>query len=75
MLLNRYVDLTEAIDEGNASLLDNSDFTDATNVSLVDDHNLPIKQVMHCLKRRTHERRSWVQGEWPWNVLGFSMLV
>lgn len=45
VLLNRYVDLTEAIDEGNASLLDNSDFAEATNVPLVDDRNLPTKQV------------------------------
>ena len=45
VLLNRYVDLTEAIDEGNASLLDNSDFAEATNVSLLDDSNLPTKQV------------------------------
>lgn len=45
MLLNRYVDLTEAIDEGNASLLDNSDFAEATNVPLVDDRTLPTKQV------------------------------
>lgn len=45
MLLNRYVDLTEAIDEGNASLLDNSDFAEATNVPLVDDGTLPTKQV------------------------------
>lgn len=45
VLLNRYVDLTEAIDEGNASLLDNSDFAEATNVPLVDDRTLPNKQV------------------------------
>ncbi len=45
MLLNRYVDLTEAIEEGNASLLDNSDFAEATNVPLVDDRTLPTKQV------------------------------
>lgn len=45
VLLNRYVDLTEAIDERNASLLDNSDFAEATNVPLVDDSNLPTKQV------------------------------
>lgn len=49
MLLNRYVDLTEAIDEGNASLLDNSDFADATNVPLVDEANLPPKQVSYVL--------------------------
>lgn len=48
VLLNRYVDLTEAIDEGNASLLDNSDFAEATNVPLVDDSNLPTKQVRAC---------------------------
>lgn len=45
VLLNRYVDLTEAIEEGNASLLDNSDFAEATNVPLVDDRTLPTTQV------------------------------
>ena len=45
MLLNRYVDLTEAIEEGNISLLDDSDFAEATNVPAVDDGNLPTKQV------------------------------
>lgn len=45
VLLNRYVDLTEAIEEGNASVLDNSDFAEATNVPLVDDRTLPAKQV------------------------------
>lgn len=51
MLLNRYVDLTEAIDEGNASLLDNSDFAEATNVPLVDDSTLPAKQVPFIAQR------------------------
>ena len=32
MLLNRYVDLIEAIEEGDASNIDNADFADATNV-------------------------------------------
>lgn len=50
MLLNRYVDLTEAIEEGNASLLDNSDFAEATNVPLVDDRTLPTKQVRMRIK-------------------------
>lgn len=45
VLLNRYVDLTEAIEEGNASLLDNSDFAEATNVPLVDGSILPANQV------------------------------
>lgn len=53
MLLNRYVDLTEAIEEGNASLLDNSDFTEATNVPLVDDRTLPTKQVRHGWVKHT----------------------
>lgn len=45
VLLNRYVDLTEAIEEGSASLVDNSVFAEATNVPLVHDDTLPTKQV------------------------------
>lgn len=56
VLLNRYVDLTEAIDEGNASLLDNSDFAEATNVPVVDDHNLPKKQVLPAFAPNFHEK-------------------
>ncbi|CAN0545810.1 unnamed protein product, partial [Ectocarpus sp. 8 AP-2014] len=49
VLLNRYVDLTEAIDEGNASLLDNSDFAEATNVPL----HIPVES-------EREEVRDWV---------------
>ncbi|CAN0457016.1 unnamed protein product, partial [Ectocarpus sp. 12 AP-2014] len=59
VLLNRYVDLTEAIDEGNASLLDNSDFAEATNVPLVDDRTLPTKQHIPGEAER-EEVRDWV---------------
>ncbi|CAN0111442.1 unnamed protein product, partial [Ectocarpus sp. 12 AP-2014] len=59
VLLNRYVDLTEAIDEGNASLLDNSDFAEATNVPLVDDRTLPTKQHIPVEAER-EEVRDWV---------------
>lgn len=45
VLLNRYVDLTEAIDEQNVSLLDNTDFAEATNVPVLDNTTLPTKQV------------------------------
>lgn len=45
VLLNRYVDLTEAIEEGSASLVDNSVFAEATNVPVVHDDTLPTKQV------------------------------
>lgn len=51
VMLNRYVDLTEAIDEGDASLLDNSDFAEATNVPLVNDGTLPTKQVPSMASR------------------------
>ncbi|CAM9798674.1 unnamed protein product, partial [Hapterophycus canaliculatus] len=59
VLLNRYVDLTEAIEEGNASLLDNSDFAEATNVPLMDGRTLPVKQ--HIPKESNREEvRDWV---------------
>lgn len=68
MLLNRYVDLTEAIDEGNASLLDNSDFAEATNVPLVDDRTLPTKQVGRYYSKRSIAHLV-VAPPWPRNVL------
>eukprot|EP00618_Florenciella_parvula_P017071 CAMPEP_0119543784 /NCGR_PEP_ID=MMETSP1344-20130328/54343_1 /TAXON_ID=236787 /ORGANISM="Florenciella parvula, Strain CCMP2471" /LENGTH=1740 /DNA_ID=CAMNT_0007588171 /DNA_START=113 /DNA_END=5335 /DNA_ORIENTATION=- len=36
VLLNRYVDLTEAIEEGDAGMIDNADFSAATNVPFTD---------------------------------------
>merc|ERR1719161_2682071 len=46
VLLNRYVDLTEAIDEGDASLIDNSDFVDVTHISTIDERSLPTQQYI-----------------------------
>lgn len=40
----RYVDLTEAIEEGDANLIDNSDFADATMVPF--DAVLPVQQYL-----------------------------
>jgi intraflagellar transport protein 172 len=44
VLLNRYVDLTEAIEEGDASMIENSDFAAATNVPFTDI--LPTQQYL-----------------------------
>jgi len=44
VLLNRYVDLTEAIEEGDASMLENSDFSAATAVPFTDI--LPTQQYL-----------------------------
>jgi intraflagellar transport protein 172 len=44
VLLNRYVDLTEAIEEGDSSLLENSDFAAATAVPFSD--TLPKQQYL-----------------------------
>ena len=59
VLLNRYVDLTEAIDEGDASLIDNSDFVDVTHISAVDEHTLPRQQYISAEEER-EEVRDWV---------------
>ncbi|CAM9795585.1 unnamed protein product [Chrysoparadoxa australica] len=58
VLLNRYVDLTEAIDEGDATLIDNSDFADATNVPLTGNSTLPKEQYLGEDQRE--EVRDWV---------------
>jgi intraflagellar transport protein 172 len=57
VLLNRYVDLTEAIEEGDSNLLDNSDFASATAVSFVD--SLPTQQFLPDEDSR-EEVRDWV---------------
>jgi intraflagellar transport protein 172 len=44
VLLNRYVDLTEAIEEGEANMLDNSDFANATAVTFL--NSLPSQQYL-----------------------------
>merc|ERR1711988_1376470 len=59
VLLNRYVDLTEAIDEGDASLIDNSDFVDVTHISTVDERTLPSQQYISAEDER-EEVRDWV---------------
>jgi intraflagellar transport protein 172 len=61
VLLNRYVDITEAIDEGDASLIDNSDFADATNVPVIDNAILPSTHYISNESKR-EEVRDWVLG-------------
>jgi intraflagellar transport protein 172 len=53
----RYVDLTEAIQEGDASLIDNSDFADATNVPF--DTVLPTQQYLPDEDAR-EDVKTWV---------------
>ena len=57
VLLNRYVDLTEAIEEGDAGLIDNSDFADVDHISA--DFELPPKQYLSDEDER-EEVRDWV---------------
>mmetsp|Transcript_10682 Transcript_10682/g.13871 ORF Transcript_10682/g.13871 Transcript_10682/m.13871 type:complete len:1746 (-) Transcript_10682:405-5642(-) len=57
VLLNRYVDLTEAIEEGDLSLVDNADFADATAVPF--DENLPPQQYL-AVEDDREEVRDWV---------------
>jgi intraflagellar transport protein 172 len=52
-----YVDLTEAIQEGDASLIDNSDFADATNVPF--DVTLPTQQYLPDEDAR-EDVKTWV---------------
>merc|ERR1719231_779170 len=59
VLLNRYVDLTEAIDEGDASLIDNSDFVEVTHISTVEESTLPRQQYISAEDER-EEVRDWV---------------
>jgi len=53
----RYVDLTEAIEEGDASLIDNTDFSEATNVPY--DIILPTQQYLPDEDAR-EDVRTWV---------------
>ncbi|GMH58994.1 hypothetical protein TrRE_jg3276, partial [Triparma retinervis] len=57
MLLNRYVDLIEAIEEGDMSGIDNADFADATNVPF--DTQLPTYFYLPSHDAR-EEVRDWV---------------
>ena len=57
VLLNRYIDLTEAIEEGNTDNIDNADFADATNVPFPFD--LPTQQYLPHEDDR-EEIRDWV---------------
>jgi len=57
LLLNRYVDLTEAIDANDASFLDNSEFQDADAIPLSD--TLPMKHYLDSEDDR-EEVRTWV---------------
>lgn len=61
VLLNRYVDVTEAVDEHDASLIDNSDFAHATAVPIITTASLPhIHYIIDESKRE--EVRDWVLG-------------
>ena len=57
LLLNRYIDLTEAIDEESIDNIDNADFADATNIPFPFD--LPSKQYLVEEEDR-EEIRDWV---------------
>eukprot|EP01034_Spumella_vulgaris_P020636 gene20636-26451_t len=56
LLLNRYVDLTEAIDSNDASFLDNTEFLEADAIPLQD--NLPAKHYLGHEDDR-EEVRTW----------------
>lgn len=56
-MLRRYVDLTEAIQEGDASLIDNSDFAEATQVPF--DVVLPAQQYLPDEDAR-EDVKTWV---------------
>jgi intraflagellar transport protein 172 len=57
VLLNRYIDLTEAIEDGDTSMLDNADLAD-TCIPSPFDYDLPKKQFQTDEKRE--EVRDWV---------------
>jgi len=57
VLLNRYIDLTEAIEDGDTSMLDNADLAD-TCIPSPFDYDLPKKQFQGDDKRE--EVRDWV---------------
>jgi intraflagellar transport protein 172 len=57
VLLNRYIDLTEAIEEGSIDNIDNADFADATNVPF--PFELPLQQYLPREDDR-EEIRDWV---------------
>ncbi|GMH63033.1 hypothetical protein TrST_g9919 [Triparma strigata] len=57
MLLNRYVDLIEAIEEGDMSGIDNSDFSEATNVPF----DTPLPTYFYLPEHDSREEiRDWV---------------
>ncbi len=57
MLLNRYVDLIEAIEEGDLSNIDNADFADATNVPF----DTPLPTYFYLPEHDAREEvRDWV---------------
>ena len=59
VLLNRYVDLAEAIEEGNPDLVDNADFADATAVPF--DDQLPSRDRQYLTDSDARaEVRDWV---------------
>ncbi len=62
LLLNRYVDLTEAIEERDTGIIDNSDFVHATAIPLITDNILPKVQYLLNDSEREDIR------EWALNV-------
>ena len=57
MLLNRYVDLIEAIEEGDNSNIDNADFAEATNVPF----DTPLPTTFYLPEHDAREEvRDWV---------------
>ena len=57
VLLNHYLDISEAIEEGDASMIDNSDFV-GTDIPAPFDYSLPKKQFLDDDRRE--EVRDWV---------------
>ena len=57
VFLNHYLDLTEAIDDGDATMMDNSDFVD-TDIPSPVDYDLP--KVQFLAEPRREEVRDWV---------------
>ncbi len=62
LLLNRYVDLTEAIEERDTGIIDNSDFVHATAIPLITENVLPKAQYLSSDSERDDVR------EWALNA-------
>ncbi|XP_067032279.1 intraflagellar transport protein 172 homolog isoform X2 [Acropora muricata] len=55
VFLNRYLDLSEGIEEGNLDMLDNSDFTD-TDIPF----EVPVPDKQHLPEEKREEVKEWV---------------